>query len=98
MTDYSLEIERLKESRCYSDNIIKLQEECGELIQAVAKVYFQGAPTPETRQHVIEEIVDVKICMDIICKELHITDAELVDMRHHKMLRNLMRIEGGLDG
>lgn len=96
MTDYSCEIERLKESRCYSDNVIKLQEECGELTQAVAKEYFRG--TPETRQHVIEEMVDVKICMDILCKELHITDAELADMRHHKMLRNLMRIEGGLDG
>lgn len=96
MTDYELEIEKLKESRCYSDNIIKLCEECGELTQAVAKEYFRG--TPETRQHVIEEIVDVQICIAIICKELHIEDSELVDMGHHKMLRNLMRIEGDLDG
>lgn len=98
MTGYEWDIERLRQSRLYHDNIIKLQEECGELIQAVAKVYFQGAPTPETRQHVIEEMVDVRICMDILCKELHITDAELVDMRHHKMLRNIMRIEGDIDG
>ncbi len=92
MTDYSLDISRLKESRCYSDNIIKLQEECGELIQAVAKEYFYHSP--ENRQHVIEELTDVRICMDILCKELHIDDAELTDMHHHKMLRNIMRIEG----
>lgn len=42
----------------------------------------------------IEEMVDVRICMDILCKELHITDAELIDMRHHKMKRNLQRIGG----
>ncbi len=92
MTDYSLNISRLKESRCYSDNIIKLAEECGELVQAVAKEYFYHSP--ENRQHVIEELVDVRICMDILCSELHIDDAELKDMHHHKMLRNLMRIEG----
>lgn len=96
MTDYELEIERLRLSYGYSDNVIKLLEECGELTQAVAKEYFRG--TPETRQHVIEEMIDVRICMDILCKELHITDAELVDMRNHKMLRNMMRIEGDLDG
>lgn len=96
MTDHEVDIERLRQAHCYSDNVIKLQEECGELTQAVAKEYFQCTPT--TRQHVIEEVVDVQICMEIICRELNITDAELTDMRHHKMLRNLMRIEGDLDG
>lgn len=96
MTDYELEIERLRQSYCYSDNVIKLLEECGELTQAVAKEYFLH--TPATRQHVIEEMVDVQICLEIICRELDIDEAELIDMLHHKMLRNLMRIEGDIDG
>lgn len=91
-----LDIERLRQSKTKIGNTLKLTEEMGELAQAVSKVHW--LPTPERRQKVIEEMVDVQICMDIICKELHITDAELIDMRHHKMLRNLMRIEGDLDG
>ena len=96
MTDYEIDIERLRRAHNYPDNVLKLCEECGELIQAVVKDSLYD--TAATRQHVIEEITDVRICMDILCKELRITDAELVDMRHHKMLRNIMRIEGDIDG
>lgn len=46
------------------------------------------------RQRIIEEMVDVMICMDVIRVGLEITDAELIDMRHHKMKRNLQRIGG----
>lgn len=85
-------IKKLKESMDRSENVLKLCEECGELTQAVVKNYLIESPT--TRQSVIEEMVDVWISMDVIRVGLEITDAELIDMRHHKMKRNLQRIGG----
>ena len=86
MTD----IEKLKNSKSYEENVLKLCEEAGELIQAAVKACSNY--TAENRQKVIEELVDVEICMQVIILELEITDAELTDMRHWKMARNLQRI------
>lgn len=83
-------IKKLACSMTYEQNIIKLSEEVGELLQAVSDAYM--AESPYTRQHVIEEMADVIICMEIIRYLLRIDDAQLVDMKHHKMLRNLQRI------
>ena len=83
-------IEKLACSMSYEQNIIKLAEEAGEMMQAISKCYAKE--TPEARQNVIEEIADTMICMDLIRCLLRISDAELVDMRHHKMVRNLQRI------
>lgn len=85
-------IKKLKESMDWNENVLKLCEECGELTQAVVKDYLIRSPS--TRQSVIEEMVDVWISMDVIRAGLEITDAELIDMRHHKMKRNLQRIGG----
>ena len=86
MTD----IEKLACSMTYEQNIIKLAEETGEMLQAVSKCYAEE--TPAARQKVTEEIADAMICMDVIRCLLRISDAELVDMRHHKIKRNLQRI------
>lgn len=85
MTD----IEKLYHAKNYEENVMKLCEEAGELIQAVVKDCLNQ--TPKNRQNVIEELVDVEICMQVIILELKITDAELTDMRHWKMERNLQR-------
>lgn len=88
MTD----IEKLEASKDWAGNVLKLCEECGELTQAAVKEYMRGDDA--TRQSVIEEMVDVMICMDVIRVGLNITDAELTDMRYHKMRRNMQRIGG----
>ena len=92
MTD----IEKLAKSMTYTENMLKLTEEMGELAQAVSKVHWLR--TPERRQKVIEEMADVLICMDIVRSLLEIDDGDLKDMYHHKMLRNLQRIGEDIDG
>ena len=91
MTD----IEKLYHAKSYDENVMKLCEEAGELIQAVVKDCLNQ--TPQNRQNVIEELVDVEICMKILFLELEITDAELTDMRHWKMERNLQRVQESCD-
>lgn len=88
MTD----IERLALSRTLDGNLLKLAEECGELTQAISKYY--EASNLINRQRIIEEMADVLICMETVRYLLEITDAELTDMRYHKMKRNLQRIGG----
>lgn len=86
MTD----IEKLAKARSKDWNLLKLAEECGELTQAVTK--FCSDETPEARQAIIEEMVDVIICIETVKNVLEISDSELTDMRHWKMVRNLQRI------
>ena len=88
MTD----IEKLACSKTYEQNLLKLTEEIGELQKALSDCY--NDETPVTRQAVVEELVDVNICMDIIRSILRISDAQMTDMRHHKMIRNMQRIGG----
>ena len=88
-------IEKLAKARSKEWNLLKLAEECGELTQAVTK--FCSDETPEARQAIIEEMVDVTICIETVKNVLEISDSELNDMRHWKMARNLQRI-GEQDG
>jgi len=87
MTD----IEKLAYAMTYEQNLMKLNEEMGELSQALSKVYAED--TLATRQAVVEEMVDVMISMDAVRCMLQIGDAEITDMRHYKMIRNLQRIK-----
>ena len=87
MTD----IEQLACTRTYEGNLIKLGEEMGELMQAVSKCYENE--TPATRQNVVEEMADVLICIDLMRCLLRIDDGRLTDLRHHKMQRNMLRIQ-----
>lgn len=88
------EIERLAAAKTFEGNLLKLAEEAGELIQAISKYY--EISNMANRQHIIEEMVDVLICMDTVKVRLEISDAEMIDMRNHKMIRNMQRI-GGTD-
>lgn len=68
-------------------NIIMLSEEAGELMQAVSKWYRAAVVNDdwfsiedclaEKRADVLEELADIKICMDIIMLMLDITPGEL---------------------
>lgn len=86
MTD----IERLACSISYEHNLLKLAEESGELLQAIVKAYEKD--NQKTRQAVVEEMVDVMICMDAVRCILRIDEAMITDMRHHKMVRALQRL------
>ena len=91
------DIIRLAASRSVSGNVLKLCEELGELAQAAAK-YWDDPGNPKRRQDVVEEMADVLICIDLICHQWDISNAELTDMRHHKMLRNMARLEARING
>lgn len=86
MTDY----ERLASTKTFEENLLKLAEEMGELTQAISKYY--EASNRANRQNIIEEMVDVLISMEMVKIILEISEAEMTDMHHHKMVRNLQRI------
>ena len=69
------------------------QEECAELIQAISKVRRKGE-TVDTRDHLIEEIADVKI----MCAQLEVlfgVRASVAWRMHQKLDRQLERIQKG---
>ena len=86
MTD----IEKLTKARSKELNLLKLTEECGELIQAVSKFY--SSPTADARQDIIEEMCDVMICIETVKNCLKISDAEYKAVMNWKMARNMQRI------
>ena len=44
--------------------LVRLMEECGELVQAVARIMNGGRITTEMVDHLAEEMGDVEICME----------------------------------
>lgn len=85
------DIDRLVAGHSEEYSYQKIVEECGELSDAMRE-YFLCMST-KTRQHLIEEMVDVMISIECVCQLVNIKPAELIDMRHHKMERNLRRLE-----
>jgi len=68
---------------------LKLLEECGELIQAVAKHTI--CPSEKTRMGVEEEIADTLICIEQVCYHLDITQEELDRLKGMKARRTMVR-------
>lgn len=65
-------------------------EECAELIQAINK--YIRLRDIESREHVIEEMVDVLICIEQLRIMLDITDTELqseIDWKYERTQRRL---------
>lgn len=86
------EYRKLADARSLESNLLKLAEESGELTQAACK--FIEEPSQARRQAIVEEMVDTAISMLAVYCALGITDAEVTDMHHHKMVRNMQRIGG----
>lgn len=69
-------------------------EECSELIQAISKCLRSKDLIPtETREHLIEEMADVMICLEQLMAMYSITDEELISWIERKELR-LKKREG----
>lgn len=69
-------------------------EECSELIQAISKCLRSKEMIPiETREHLIEEMADVMICLEQLMVMYSITDEELMSWIKRKELR-LKKREG----
>lgn len=72
------------------------QEECGELIQAISKMYraiLNGKKLP--KDNLLEEIADVFIAIFLICGQFGISDDDVTNEIIRKMERNIKRMEGG---
>lgn len=69
---------------------IKLIEEMGELIQAIAK-----SPENMITDDTVAEIADVQIVLEQLCGALSLTQKKyLDDMKTYKIRRQLIRMEG----
>lgn len=69
---------------------IKLIEEMGELIQAIAK-----SPENMITDDTVAEIADVQIVLEQLCGALSLTQKSyLDDMKAYKIRRQLIRMDG----
>ena len=67
-------------------------EECSELIQAISKCLRSKDLIPtETREHLIEEMADVMICLQQLQYMYYIDDEELYAMKQKKENRLIDR-------
>ena len=65
-------------------------EECSELIQAISKCLRSKEMIPiETREHLIEEMADVMICLEQLKVIFHINEEELkcwIEAKENRLL------------
>lgn len=69
-------------------------EEMAELIQAISKVKRPSSNDAERkakREHLIEEMADVLICLEILQQVYHVTDARLASEAAYKLSRTMRR-------
>ncbi len=67
-------------------------EECSELVQAVSKIHRSGIDYV-TKDHLIEEIADVLICIEQMKEIYDITDDNINQKIYYKALRQKERME-----
>ena len=71
--------------------LIKLVEECGELVQAVSKLWIDGGSgglSEDNIEHLAEEMADVEICME----ELRMIFTGLADKEARWIDRKVQRL------
>jgi NTP pyrophosphatase (non-canonical NTP hydrolase) len=66
--------------------LVILSEECAEVIQASAKCLRFGMQEKNLNQ-LKQEIADVMILIEIVSRELEISDLELAQLQQNKMLK-----------
>lgn len=67
-------------------------EECSELIQAISKIKRYGE-NMSRRQHLIDEIADVELCIEQLKYFYIISDREVQWMKRYKVRRELQMDE-----
>lgn len=98
-SEYRIGIDKLAYYNPTELHVRRTMEECGELIQAVNKMYrtaineeCDGDAPDAARKSLIEEMADVMICIDIIRSVYNIDDTEVDEAVKIKMRRNLHRL------
>ena len=91
-------IRQLIDARGEMWSLVKAAEEPAELTQAVAKYVearLEDSQVPFTgyKESIIEEIVDVLICIKMLCQILNIPDEVIDTELQNKMQSNLKRAE-----
>lgn len=87
-----LEIEKLVKKNGIKHQSMIAMEECAELIQAISKCLRSKEMIPtEVREHLIEEMADVMICLEQLQIMYYIDDEELYAMKQKKENRLLTR-------
>lgn len=85
-----LEIEKLVKKNGIKNQSMIAMEECGELIQAISKCVRSKELIPtETREHLIEEMADVMICLEQLKVIFHINEEELkcwIEVKENRLL------------
>lgn len=90
-------IVQIKEQVPQNKRLTQFAEECCEGAQAALKLVraYDGEPqlkTSECRIHLLEEIADILICMDVICNDLD--SACLKEIYSEKLYRWKERLDG----
>lgn len=87
----------------YSSQANMLMEECAELIQAINKHkrdfrYMSNETNQKRVDHIAEEIADVEIMIQQVEHLLGIDKKKVEEAKIHKITRQKVRMEGGLNG
>lgn len=75
-----------------NEQMIVWMEECSELVQAVSKVHRTGI-NYVTKDHLVEEIADVLICIEQMKEIYDITDDNINQKIYYKAQRQKERME-----
>ncbi len=75
-----------------NEQMIVWMEECSELVQAVSKVHRTGL-NYVTKDHLVEEIADVLICIEQMKEIYDITDDNINQKIYYKAQRQKERME-----
>jgi len=91
--NYLTDIHRFVNEESISENTNLLMEECAELIKAASKLQRHKTISTDDRFSILEEMADVRICIDTMLVELSITKYDLYSAMTAKMKRNIERLE-----
>lgn len=87
-----LKIEKLVKKNGIRSQSIEVQKKCEELIQAISKCMHSKTMLPiEEREHLMEKMAGVMICLEQLQIMYYIDDEELYAMKQKKENRLLTR-------
>lgn len=87
-----LKIEKLIKKNGMRSQSIEVQKKCEELIQAISKCMHPKTMLPiEEREHLMEKMADVMICLQQLQYMYYIDDEELYAMKQKKEKRLIER-------
>ena len=90
-----LKIEKLVKKNGIRSQSIEVQKKCEELIQAISKCMHPKTMLPiEEREHLMEKMADIMICLEQLQIMYYIDNEELYAMKQYKEKRLIER--GGL--